>query len=198
MRYTCLLLSAAAATMLAGCVTPQNDRTTIGAGDRAVRVEALTPIPATPAGPTIAMPVGALILQEPSVVGLDRSNWATTDLGQPVDGVAHRPLYAKRVQFAGRTARQRGEYPNAETALELTGGSIWQQQAEVPTNHAMAALDLLLILPRMIWSHPWQIRWSPDVAYERTWRADRPLFLEPEDGLLEDPFAAPPPHPVTP
>jgi hypothetical protein len=195
MRYTISIgLVVGTVALLAGCVTPQNDRITQG---RTVRVETLVPSPLRPAGPDIAVPVGSLLPQEPSVVALDRGNWETTVFRLPVDGTAHRLTYAKRLHVASRTARQRGEYPNAETALQLSGGSIWQQHAEL-ANHAGAAVDLLLLLPRMVWAQPWRVRWSPDVAWERTWEPDRPLFPEPVEPLLEDPFAAPAPHPVTP
>jgi hypothetical protein len=196
MKHLRTVLILAAAMPLAGCVTPENDRSTVG---RTVRLEALTAAP-QPAGTDISVPVGAMIVQEPSLVGLDRANWQPSLIHVPVDGTAHRPVYAKRVHLANRTARQRGEYPNAETALQLTGGSIWQQQGEAVANHGMAALDTLLLIPRVIWSPPWRIRWSPDVAYERTWAAvdERTPEIDLIDPPLDDPFAAPPPHPVTP
>jgi hypothetical protein len=198
MKHFRTALALAAALPLAGCITPENDRTTIG---RSVRLEALSPAPGRPAGPDLAVPVGTQVVQEPSITGLDRAHWQPTRLQVPVDGTAHRPTYAKRVHFADRTARQRGEYPNAETALQLTGGSLGDQQLEALANPAMAALDTLLLIPRIIWSPPWRVRWSPDVAYERTWaalEARTPLEIEALDPILDDPFAAPPPHPVTP
>jgi hypothetical protein len=187
-----------AALPLAGCVTPENDRSTVG---RSVRLEALSPAPTRPAGPQMAIPVGTTVAQEPSVTGLDRENWQPTRIHIPVDGTAHRPTYAKRVHIADATARQRGEYPNGETALQLTGGTLRDQQLEALANHGIAALDTLLLLPSLVWSPPWRIRWSPDVAHERTWAAldeRTPLDVETVQPPLQDPFAAPPPHPVTP
>jgi hypothetical protein len=181
--------------MLGGCITPANDRITLG---RDVRIESLAPAPARPAGPELAAPVGTPITQDPSLLGLDRANWQPTTIQVPVDGIAHRPIYAKRLHIASRTARQRGEYPNGESALQLTGGSIWQQQAEALANPLVAASDLLLFIPRLVLVPPWRVQSSPDVAYERSWQPDRPIFPEPVEPLLDDPFAAPPPHPVTP
>jgi hypothetical protein len=187
-------ITVAVGAALAGCVTPENDRITLG---RAVQIGAFVPTTA-PAGADMAAPVGTAMVQEPSVIGLDRSNWEPTRFHQPVDGTAHRLQYSKRLHVARRTARQRGEYPSAESALELSGGSTWQQQAEAAGSHAIAAADLLLLLPRMVWTPPWRVRWSPDVGYERTWAPERPLFSEDLEAPLDDPFAAPPPHPVTP
>ena len=202
MRHTATMTLAgllAAAALLAGCVTPENDRGTIG---RSVRLEAFTAAPAQPAGPDMSVPVGQPVPQEPSIRGLDRGHWTSTRIFVPVDGTAHRPTYAKRVHLADATARQRGEYPNAETALELTGDSLSDQQLEALANHGIAALDTLLLLPAMVWQAPWRVRWSPDVAYERTWAALEQRMIEAEqeesDAPLDDPFAAPPPHPVTP
>lgn len=192
MKARATALAILTACILPGCAMPENDRATIG---QTMRPEALTPA-VRPAPATT--PIGAAPAGEPSVIGLDRSHWAATRVHVPVDGTAHGPTYAKRLHSADRTARQRGEYPDAGSALELTDGSLWQQQGEALANHGFAALDTLLIIPRLIWSPPWRERWSPDVAYERSWQADRPVFPEPAEAPLEDPFTMPTPHPVTP
>ena len=54
---------------------------------------------------------------DPSITGIDRSNWSRTDIVVPVDGIAHNPTYRWLDQHPDHTARLRGQYPTAESAL---------------------------------------------------------------------------------
>src|SRR5688500_7769300 len=70
----------------------------------------------------------------PSVVNVERDNWKRTEVFVPVDGVAHKPTYARRVIETNKTRRQRNLYPTATSALELSAGSEGQQQREALYN----------------------------------------------------------------
>lgn len=179
------------ALLSSGCISTENDRDTLG---RSAPIEAFTPVPP-------AMPPGEPALtppQQPSVVSLERSNWAATPFLVPVDGTAHHPTYTTRVVIADETARQRREYPTALSALELTAGSERDQQLEVPANWLATLLDPILFLPRLIWEHPWSPRWSPDEAYTRYWHPERPAPLVTEEPPATAPATQPAPTPVTP
>jgi hypothetical protein len=186
---------------LAGCVTTANDRLTEGHGPAAYQPEALTresgragrldpPPPVAKSSPA-------------SLAGLDRSNWTPTPVVTPVDGVAHHPLYTQHLILTDATARQRREYPTAETALELTQGSGEAQAWEAPRQHLEAFRDLLLGLPRLFWQAPWRVRWSPDESYARIWTpAKRPGAATPASASSapdqDQAFAEPKPVRITP
>jgi hypothetical protein len=185
-----LLLTAA--LLAPGCISTENDRMLL---DQSVTLEAFQPVPPSPATPTETTPA-ALALTQPTVVSVDRSNWAPTELVVPVDGTAHKPVYAKRILWTDKTARQRDLYPTALSALELTGGSETEQQLEVPANWLASIVDIVLLPISVFWQAPWATRWSPDEAYARYWHPERPSNSNPNSA--ETPFAAPAPTPVTP
>lgn len=167
--------------VLAGCISPQNDRDVIG---RDVRLESLSPVETTEAPPTTG-------LQQSSLTGINRANWSRVTFMLPVDGTAHNPSYSRRVYLADKTARQRRESPTALNALELTGGSESSQQWEAPVNIGWSLLDVVLLVPGMIWQAPWSTRYSPDEAYARYWL--------PSSTAAPAPVTAPgAPTPVTP
>ena len=174
---------------LAGCISPQNDRITIG---RSVRLETFEP-PRTDAAPSVPD-----TLLAPSVVSIDRSNWKRTEVLVPVDGTAHNPTYARRIVETNKTRRQRGLYPTSSSALELTAGSEGAQQREAFYNVVRAASDVVFIVPRMLWRAPWRTDASPDEAYARYWHPGlAPGQRQPLPDAT-DPFAEPRPRSVTP
>lgn len=63
------------------------------------------------------MPSGVLA-NATTAVGT-RDTWAQTEMVVPSDGVHHRPLYRTEYGRVKYTARNRGEFPTAETALDL-------------------------------------------------------------------------------
>lgn len=184
---TTLALICLSTAAVSGCVSPDNDRITIG---RSLRLEAFTP------SPIVDAPVRPSQVQVPSLTGVDRSNWESTLILVPVDGVAHRPTYSKQVLVTDKTRRQRREYPTYLSALDLYGGSQTQQELEAVYNQLIAASDYVLLLPRTLWTRPWATRWSASEAYQRYWHPERP---EPEPVPQEgEPFSEPRPQPVTP
>lgn len=187
------LLAIAVAILAGGCISPQNDRAVIGTD---LRLEALMPV--APSTATKEVPASSLALRQPSVISVDRTNWQPMILMVPVDGTAHNPSYVRHVVFASSTARQRRDYPTILSSLELTGGSETDQQFEAVSNWGMGALDILMIIPRMIIQAPTRTRWSPSEAYARYWHPERPGALPDEEPTHEGPFVQPAPTPVTP
>jgi hypothetical protein len=178
-----LSLARVAAAALTGCISPQNDRITIG---RSGRLEAFSP--ASPAAADASTP--ALTEQTPTLIGLDRSNWAPTVISQPVDGTAHNPLYAQHIHLVDETARQRREYPTALSALELAGGSEQDQQLEALVNPLLAAADPFLLPFSMVIEAPWATKYSPDTAYARYWHPE-PANAAAAPEVAPQPAAAP-------
>ncbi len=184
-----LAVTILACATLPGCISPENDRMTVG---RSLRLEAFeTTRPSTdPAVPAA--------LVAPSVVSIERDNWKKTTVLVPVDGVAHNPTYTRRVIETNKNRRQRDLYPTAASALELSAGSEGQQQREALYNIARAGTDVLFIVPRMLWRAPWRTDASPDEAYARYWHPGlAPGQRQPLPDAT-DPFAEPRPRSVTP
>lgn len=170
MKRPLAILAPALLAMLAGCVMPANDRLAIGEG---LEVEAIGPRP-TVAAPTAASQVGS-----PSLTGISRDHWAPLQYHVPVDGTVHTRTYAKRTFWADKTARQRGEHPTALSALDMINGSEDQQGLEALDNQFRAVTDLVLLIPRMAIWLPWVEKRSPDEAYRRYSRPERPA-LQPD------------------
>lgn len=175
--------------VLSGCISPENDRATIGRSLRLEFLEASNP----PTGG--AVPAG---LVSPSVAGVERDNWASTEILVPVDGTAHTPTYNRRATATNKTRRQRDLYPTTMSALELANGSEGQQQRETLYNLIKAASDIPFLPFRMLRRAPWRTDASPDDGYARSWHPEltpgerQPM---PDDN---DPFTHPPAKSVTP
>lgn len=171
-----------------GCVMPQNDRITLGQKLVSPSLQAAPLAQAEPPPAQVVMP---------SVTGIDRSDWARTEVFLPVDGTVHGPTYTHRWQLADKTARQRGQYPTALTALELYNGSQGDQQLEALLNPLQSLGDIVLFPIKIVILEPfWRTRMSPDIAYDRT---VRPEQLPPEPSTQPTtPFAQPAPVSVTP
>lgn len=167
-RFARIGFSSSAAITLAllagGCVD-RNDRLVIG--------DLHTPeaVQAGDAAPETARPDDA-----PSLRGLDRSHWAPSDYAAAYDGTRHRPHYRTDLRFTNVTARQLNRYPTLLSALELNGdefdgerdGRAWAQRlAEVGAAPFHAALEGVLIAPKLIGEPQTLEEWSPDERYER-------------------------------
>ncbi|MCK4872170.1 MAG: hypothetical protein KAS72_05560 [Phycisphaerales bacterium] len=102
------------------------------------------------------------------LAGVDRSHWPIHTVRVLFDGTEHRPTYATTVDLASDTARNRGEYPTAESALGLSGrGEFGLRLAEIPIAAGTVAFDLVIVPVRCVLSPPWTIQRSPQRAYER-------------------------------
>ncbi len=170
-----------------GCVS-DNERLTIG---HEVELEALTPDrPGALQGPQdgssgaeeLPSPVPAFPEGKRSLLAIDRANWETTPFLVPVDGTGHRPTYFDTLQLKHATARQRGQFPTALTALELDGGFTDAQLVEsidmplVMTGEAIAVPFRLLLEPQS------RTYWSPSWSYDRWPAGQEPASASHEAG----------------
>ncbi len=105
-------LLAASAALFAGC-NRQNHSLKLG---QELELETFRTAPVEPAA-TSALPSGVLA-NDATQVGT-RDAWAQTEVEVPNDGVYHRPLYKTEYSRVKYTPRNRGEFPTAETALDL-------------------------------------------------------------------------------
>ncbi len=118
---------AATALLLTGCTDNKNLRLTIGDSiplesfpPEVVEVqldESGNPLPQTPPADDQA-----------TARGLDRSNFAPIVYHVPIDGTRHEAHGIDRLPLTNETARQRGEFPTATSALETGGPSSTRRQ----------------------------------------------------------------------
>lgn len=161
-----LLACTAALTTICGCISPENDRLAIGESLRlpATGYSGETPPPDTTWGKAEAPASPA-----PSVTGIDRSNWRRTDIAVPVDGTAHNPLYVTNTfAWTDGNARQRGDYPTVESALD-EASDVEGQQWDAVAAPFVGAFDVLAIIPRMFVQPPLSTRYEPSSWYQRYW-----------------------------
>ncbi|MGD9689199.1 MAG: hypothetical protein AB7K52_00380 [Phycisphaerales bacterium] len=99
---------------------------------------------------------------------LDRSAWTIRRVVVPAGVTQNRPTYATGPTYAQSTARQRGEYPTIDSALDLgTHESAWSEVYEALAWPFWAGLDVALMPARMIAQPPWETVNSPDWPHER-------------------------------
>jgi hypothetical protein len=104
----------------------------------------------------------------PSLVSIDRSNWAPQTMLSPMDGVSMIRTYAVNYMWTDSTARQRGQMPSPVSSLELMGDSQETQMWEAASSFPLAVLGAFMIIPRMITHSPArEVRYFP----EQYWRA---------------------------
>ncbi len=144
-----------------GCANPNDE---ISIGDR-VYIEALTPDHA-------AKPFGQLTDtgDAPSLKAdsLDRDHWSVRAVLVPINGTTHQPTYATGPSYARATARQRGEFPTIESALDLgTRESQWSEVFEGLAWPFWAGADLALMPARMVMQPPWDDAMSPPGPRDR-------------------------------
>lgn len=120
-------------------------------------------------------------MQERSIQGIERGNWAEQDFNVPIDGTSHQPTYSVHPDYANALARERGLYPDAMTCLDLRGENTNKMQAlEAVAAPFYSGLDIALWIPRALLVHPGSTVQSPANAYERsprlaeTWVTTRP------------------------
>ncbi|MCC6677557.1 MAG: hypothetical protein IT436_10470 [Phycisphaerales bacterium] len=162
-----LFLGFALPATLPGCVDA-NNRLSVGAEPKEIRFEALNgaqPLAASDATPTdsaFQRPDDA-----PSVFSLDRTNWESRELAQPVDYTLHRPHYRVPSRVPNVLPRERGEFPTANTALDLSCRSDGQQAWQA-LGAPLGAFAEGLSIPFRLIMEPQSAVWrSPDLAYQR-------------------------------
>jgi len=149
------LVGLAGMATLAGCMSPYNDRSTLGRDD--VVVEAI----ADP-GPVY----GPIVDNQP--LTLDRANWEWVTYYVPVDGTMHNPTWRWWNGHNFENARDRGEMPNEMTALILKGDDNGAETGEAFAT-PFVALGEIFAMPVMLFIDPqFSGSWSPKWSYERT------------------------------
>ncbi len=136
----------------------------------------------------------------PSLRGLDRRHFPVIAVVVPGREVEHWPTYVTPAAIAGTAPRQRGAFPTASSALDVSG-SAGVQLLENDLEIAVAAVGLL----RLPWEVlvetrlPWRVERSPRAAYARRpprapcfpWRwitpvPDGPLEAAPTDAAASE------------
>lgn len=113
-------------------------------------------------------PPGPLPADGPSIHSLDRSNWRQTTYIVHPWAVAHSPTYRPDRSRLEHTRRQRGEYPTADSALDIGEGQNEPMRWEALAVPPLAFFDAVLIVPRMVFDQrPRSVDHSPQIEYER-------------------------------
>jgi len=166
-------LALGAAVLGAGCSTADNDRGWIGSDELTGSVR-----------PDVLQNTGRrespMAGDAPSLSGMSRSNWGSTTFLVPIDGVAANWTYARHRSWTGTTARQRGVYPDAINAVELSGDTLWAQRSEALLSPWWGVWDFVLAVPRPFQGDPNQEEvWSLPRGY---WRAPTGTLRRPDQG----------------
>lgn len=144
---------AAAAAITGACVSPADERVGVGSW----KPEAIVPAP----DPVLGA-INPDKPDEPSVSGLDRSSWASYTVVVEREPVRHYPIYRSDPAYTSALARQRGDFPTIETALDTTNpDALRQQAAEGVAFQLWAALDIPLMVPRFFIQPPMKLTTSP-------------------------------------
>lgn len=121
---------------------------------------------------------------EPSVTGIDRSDWPAHDVRLSRNDVEVRPHYVRSFTLGDRNrVRERGVYPTLATALDLTDrrANVQAQYLELVVD-PIAQLGNLALAPfrMVVVSPPRRIGHGPAGVYELQPRTD-PVDLAPAD-----------------
>jgi hypothetical protein len=176
-----IALIAVPAFLLAACSTG-NDRPWTGNDDLAggaVHLDAFT---------DPGRPEGTAIPDKPSLVSIDRSNWAPQRMVSPMDAVSATRTYTVNYMWTDATARQRGQMPSPVSSLELSGDSYQDQVWEAAASWPLAFVGFLMIAPRMITHSPThEVRYFP----QQYWRAPTETPRKPTVAIPSDAESAP-------
>ncbi len=158
-KSVCVMV-AAGAVAGSGCMRDANSRLTLGyegEGNGIVSLQGVSD------GPVLVE------AEAPSVMGLDRSHWEDRVVLVPNDGVFTYPhLTRLEPLYDDSTARSRGEFPTALSALE-TDGDMGSQVWEGVAWPGWVVMDLVLAIPRAF-APPVA---SPVDGYERRARSEK-------------------------
>ncbi len=168
----CVVLSSA---LLGGCAVEDNLRLTIG---ETVPMKALPPtMPDTRDGFIGSTDSSNIPGDGPSLAGLDRSNFESTEFRVPIDNIYHHPHNTLPIVTRDVHARQRGEFPTMETVLEQsdpTALDLWYDFIVIP---AWNVVETAWLVPTLIIDGPWETTSSPKEIKGRT--SPKPPMLTP-------------------
>ncbi len=121
-----------------GCMAPS---------ETSPRLGGVAALPAIEDAPDPAPPLS----DEPSLTSIDRSGWDEKPVLAPVDNRYLFPGVSLRPDYSEALARQRGDYPTVDSAVELSGPES-AAHAEMWAGPIWAAWDLVL-LPRVFFGY---------------------------------------------
>lgn len=163
-------LTIASAIALVGGCTTGNDRLHTGPAKGGGQTASLAEFASANAPPT------ARLNADNKLTSIGRHDWPVTNVVVPVDGVSANPTYATSLTTTSTTVRQRGDFPNALSALDLEGGTTWQQYGEIGYAPLRVATDLVMMVPRMFVNGPGE---ELPVKPRQMWRAPVVIAREP-------------------
>jgi hypothetical protein len=175
---------------LAGCSANENLRLNLG---RDVSLSSLPPPVAEPGldADGNPLPVHSPPDDAPSVTGLDRAAFAPVDFVLPLDGTRHEPHGTRRLLIGDETARRRGEFPTAVSALDDgTEASRGSRALEIALMPFWVTYDAAALIPRLVIAPFASQRQSPNSLPGRT--PERLISRGP--GVLTGAPGAPPEH----
>lgn len=161
---TCLALAALALT--AGCAVEDNLRLTVG---ESVPMANLPPVmPDAREGPAGSADHASVPGDAPSLTGLDRTGFESSELLVPIDGVAHHPHATLPLTTRTEHARHRGEFPTMETVNEQNDPGSLDRLSEMVTVAAWNLVETLWIVPALVIDPAWETVSSPAELRGRT------------------------------
>ena len=135
-------------------------------------------------------------LDGPSLTGPDRGHWPHLTVAVPINQVQSNPDYTWSAELVKDTRRQRGQYPTAQSALdveETTPG----HYAEGGLNVAMGFGAVVLVPYRVVTGDgPWDEQRNPRRHYERVPgvpQEDYRRWIGTESEVADDPETPPSP-----
>lgn len=166
-RSLAIIAAAATGVMLTACASDDNRRLTIGDD---VTLRSLPPTVPEPIlddrGEPVARPAPAD--DQPSLAGLDRSNFEPIVFAVPIDGSRHQPEVTEPFRLTDETPRHRGEFPTATSALIEPSSSGWTTAGEVLIAPLWAFGDAALLPGKLVIDPVFETVGSPDERTGRT------------------------------
>ena len=138
--------------LAAGCSGPLNDE---------IGLRGVEPLPGLSGVAPSDRPTGA-----PSICDLDRRHWPLVTILVPTEQVEHWPTYAHNVSLDRSIPRNRGEFPNAQSAVDVQ--SSWGNQVlEAPANIVVGlVLPVTALVEMVLGRWPGKLETSPAKEYE--------------------------------
>lgn len=138
----------------AGCAAVQNDRLFLSDAG-ALRSPDAPPAETQQEWPT------------KSIEGIERTNWSEKVVVVQADATLHPPRLARDHLLVTGSARQRGEFPTADTVYELREGTGLDQLRESLLLPLLTMADAVMILPRVFMDRAHEAVGDPTANYAR-------------------------------
>lgn len=141
--------------LLPGCIA-ENARTKLGpSGSEQIELATLRTTATEP------------IVESGLPPGLGVRPWSETVVLLPVDGTAHSTPYLQRGSCPGDSRRQLGAFPTLESSFDLDRRPEEDNALDALREHAFAAFDFAIMIPRMFFVAPWRLHHDLHGWYER-------------------------------